>query len=101
MLEDVEASASVAQCRETKQRRKKRGRLHYSIPKELSKSRMRRNNVVLCFNVDHGDTSRTLDFQRTNNLVLIELTVCGQSSRKKRRQWPEMMLMLTRIVLIK
>jgi hypothetical protein len=63
MLEDVEDSASGVQCRQRNQRRKKRGRLLYSTPKELSKSRMRRSNVVPRVNVD---TSRTLDFQRTD-----------------------------------
>jgi hypothetical protein len=31
---------------------------------------------VLCFNVDHGDTSRTLDFQRTNNLDSSQRSTC-------------------------
>jgi hypothetical protein len=59
MLEDVEDSASGVQCRQRNQRRKKRGRLLYSTPKELSKSRMQRSNVVPRVNVD---TSRTLDY---------------------------------------
>jgi hypothetical protein len=58
MLEEVEASISVAQVR----KKKKRGRLLYSTPKELSKSRMRRSNVVSRYNSDHG----ALDFQRTD-----------------------------------
>jgi hypothetical protein len=63
MLEDVEDSASGVQCRQRNQRRKKRGRLFYSTRKELSKSRMQRSNVVPRVNVD---TSRTLDFQKTD-----------------------------------
>jgi hypothetical protein len=62
MLEDVKDSASVAHCRQTNQRRKKRGRLLYSTPKELSQSRMRRSNVVPCLN----KTSTTLDFLVTD-----------------------------------
>ena len=46
MLEEVEAYASIAP---SKQRRKKRGRLFYSIPKELNRFRMRRSNVALDF----------------------------------------------------
>ena len=61
MLEEVEASISVAPIR-----KKKKGRLLYSIPKQLSRSRMRRSNVVSCFKSDHGDTTKTLDFQRTD-----------------------------------
>jgi hypothetical protein len=63
MLEDVVASPSAAQYRQKYQRKKKRGRLLFSTPKELSRSRMRRSNVLSHFNADHGDTSRTLDFQ--------------------------------------
>jgi hypothetical protein len=63
ILEDVVASPSVAQYRQKYQRKKKRGRSLFSTPKELSRSRMRRSNVLPRFNVDHGDTSRTLDFQ--------------------------------------
>jgi hypothetical protein len=62
MLKEVEACTSIAQRRQ----RKKKSRLLYSIPKELFKSRMRRSNVVPSFNADHGDTSRTLNFQRSD-----------------------------------
>jgi hypothetical protein len=72
MLEDVVASASTAQCRQKYQRKKKKGRLLFSTPKELARSRMRRNNVLPRFNEDHGDTSRTLDFQ---NSVIEEVEV--------------------------
>ena len=62
MLEDVKDSTSAAQCRQTNQRRKKRGRLFYSTPKEMTWSRMRRNNVVPRL----SETSRTLDFTVTD-----------------------------------
>lgn len=64
MLEDVEASTAAVQCRQLKQRKMKRGRLFYSTPKELFRSRMRRSKVVPNFNAGNGNTSRTLDFQR-------------------------------------
>jgi hypothetical protein len=60
MLEEVEVRASVVPSR---QRKKKRGRLLYSTPKELNKSRMRRSNVVQCFIPEHVNTTRALDFQ--------------------------------------
>jgi hypothetical protein len=62
----VEAFATAAQCRQLKQRRMKRGRLFYSTPKELFRSRMRRSKVVPSFNAGNGNTLRTLDFQRIN-----------------------------------
>jgi hypothetical protein len=62
MLEDVNDSASAAQCRQTNQRRKKKGWLLYSTPKELSRSKMRKNNVV----PRHSEKSRTLDFLVTD-----------------------------------
>jgi hypothetical protein len=71
MLEEVEASVSVAPVR----KKKKRGRLLYSTPKQLSKSRLRRSNVVSRFKSDHGDIARTLDFQRTD----IEDSACKSS----------------------
>jgi hypothetical protein len=63
MLEEVEAYASVAPSRH---RKKKRGQLLYSTPKELSRSRMRRSNVMQHFTPDHVNTTRALDFQRTD-----------------------------------
>jgi hypothetical protein len=63
MLEDVEASAFVDRCRQKKQRKKKRGRLLYSTPKQLERSRMRRSNALPRFSIDHGKSSRTLDFE--------------------------------------
>jgi hypothetical protein len=60
MLKEVEACAFVAPSR---QRKKKRGRLLYSTPKELNRSRMRRSNVVQCFILEHVNTTRALDFQ--------------------------------------
>jgi hypothetical protein len=62
MLEEVEACESVARSR---QRRKKRDRLFYLIPKELNRFRMRRSNVVQCFIPKHVNTTRALDFQTT------------------------------------
>jgi hypothetical protein len=62
MLEDAETSTSAAPCRQ-KSQRKKRGRLFYTTPKELLRSRMRRSNILPRFSTDHGDTLRTLDFQ--------------------------------------
>jgi hypothetical protein len=66
MLEDVEASAFADQCRQKKQRKKKRGRLLYSTPKQLERSRMWRCNVLPQFSVDHNESSRTLDFKNTD-----------------------------------
>jgi hypothetical protein len=63
MLEEVEACVSIAPSR---QRKKKRGRLLYSTPKELNRSRMRRSNVVQCFTPEHVNTMRALDFQGTD-----------------------------------
>jgi hypothetical protein len=61
MQEQVNACAFVAQSR---QRKKKRGRLLYSTPKALNRSRMRRSNVVQHFTPEHITISRVLDFQR-------------------------------------
>jgi hypothetical protein len=61
MLEEVKANASVVQ---SKQRRKKSGRLLYSTLKELNRSRIRRNNVVQSFTPDYINITRTEDFQR-------------------------------------
>jgi hypothetical protein len=66
MLEDVEAFAFAARCRQTNQRRKKRGQLLYSTPKQFSRSRMRRSNVLSRFSADHDDLSRILDFENTD-----------------------------------
>jgi hypothetical protein len=66
MLEEVKASISIAQSRQRKQKKRKWGRLFYSTPLELERSRIRKNKVVPCFNVDHGNTSRILDFQRSD-----------------------------------
>jgi hypothetical protein len=63
MLKEVEACASLAPSR---QRKKKRGRLLYSTPKALNRSRMRRSNVVQCFTPEHVNTMRALDFQGTD-----------------------------------
>jgi hypothetical protein len=60
MLKEVEACASVAPSR---QRKKKRGQLLYSTPKELNKFRMRRSNVVQRFIPEHVNTTKALDFQ--------------------------------------
>ena len=60
MLKEVEACASLAPSR---QRKKKRGRLLYSIPKVLNRSRMQRSNVVQCFTPEHINTMSALDFQ--------------------------------------
>jgi hypothetical protein len=59
----VEACASLAPSR---QRKKKRGRLLYSTPKALNRSRMRRSNVVQRFIPEHVNTMRALDFQGTD-----------------------------------
>jgi hypothetical protein len=71
MLEEVETSVSATPVR----KKKKRGRLLYSTPMELSRSRMRRSNVVSRFKSNHGDTSRTLGFQRMD----IEDSACKSS----------------------
>jgi hypothetical protein len=66
MLEEVEASASIAQSRQRKQKKKKLGQLFYSTPRELEQSRMKKSKVVPRANAHLGNASRTLDFQRTN-----------------------------------
>jgi hypothetical protein len=66
MLEVVEASTFADRCRQKKQRKKKRGWLLYSTPKQLERSRMRRSNVLPRFSADHGESSRTLDFENTD-----------------------------------
>jgi hypothetical protein len=63
MLKEVEACVSLAPSR---QRKKKRGRLLYSTPKALNRSRMRRSNVVQRFIPKHINTTRVLDFQGTD-----------------------------------
>jgi hypothetical protein len=62
MLKEVEACAFVAPSR---QKKKKRGRLLYSMSKALNRSRMRNSNVVQCFIPEHVNTTRNLDFQTT------------------------------------
>jgi hypothetical protein len=80
MLKEVEACASVVPSR---QRKKKRGRLLYSIPKELNRSRMRRNNVVQRFIPDHVETTRALDFQIVERTkFLAQVRVACQMSRR-------------------
>jgi hypothetical protein len=76
MLEEVEASATTVQCRQTNQKRKKRGQFHYSTPKQLSRSRMRRSKVVPSFKVEQGNISRTLDFQSTELEVSAQRSSC-------------------------
>jgi hypothetical protein len=73
MLEDVEATAFGAPYKQKNQRKKKRGRLLYSTPKELARSRMRRCNVLPQYSANHSTTSRTLDFEDTD----IEVTACN------------------------
>jgi hypothetical protein len=63
MLKEVEACASVTPSR---QRKKKRGRLLFSSSKALNRSRMRKSNVVQRFTPEHVNTTRALDFQRTD-----------------------------------
>jgi hypothetical protein len=60
MLKEVEACAFVVLSR---QRKKKRGWLLYSTPKELNRSRMRRSNVVQPLIPKQVNTTRALDFQ--------------------------------------
>jgi hypothetical protein len=63
MPEEVEACATITR---SKQRKKKKGLLLYSILKELNNSKMRRSNVVQRFIPDHVNTARALDFQTTD-----------------------------------
>ena len=98
MLEEVEAFVSIAQGR----KKEKGGRLLYSTPKQLSRSRMSRSNVVPHFNSNHGNTTLFQTFkEQTLKTILAKVHVSKQSLRKQRRQRPELMLMLTRIVAIK